>query len=158
MPETDGIRRPSSSSSSSSRRSSSSSSSRSRSSSPGGGRGGAGSFGRTVRRFAPSSRSYAAAEAVTLTAIVAYDVAGRSEPKLPRPAPIVGVLGFYGLLAAVGSVASSWQPLTVMVGWLVTLTVLVTGKRGAGITRLVGDFTKYVTKLGGASSSASGGG
>lgn len=133
-----------------------SSSSSSRSSSPGGGRGGARrKLSKRLRRFAPSSRSYAAAEAVTLAAIITYDIQGADKMKLPRPAPIVGTLGFYGMLAAVGSVSSTWQPVTVALGWLLTLTVLVTGKRGKGITRLLGQFASFVGAPGGGSGSSS---
>lgn len=108
-----------------------------------------------LRRFAPSSRSYAAAEAVTLAAIVTYDIQGAEHAKLPRPAPIVGTLGFYGILAAVGSVSSTWQPVTVLLGWLLALTVLVTGKRGRGITHLIGQLAGYVRGAGSSSSSSS---
>lgn len=108
--------------------------------------------------FLPSRRSYAAAETVTLGAIVTYDVLGATERKMPRPAPIVATLGFYSLLALVGSASRSFEPVVVAVGWVLALAVLVTGQRGAGLVHVVQGLAHMVARLGGDSSSQSSGG
>ena len=103
----------------------------------------------------PSNGSYAAAEGVTLAALVTYDVMGsKGKTKLPRPAPIVATLTFVAMLAAAGSVSRSWAPLATAVAWVVTLSVLVTGRRGAGLVGLLTKATGYVANLGGDNTSA----
>lgn len=117
-----------------------------------------GSFGSRSRAslgtWLPSRGSYAAAEGVTLAALVTYDVMGAEKTKLPRPAPIVATMVFYALLAAVGSVSRSFEPVVTGVAWLITLTVLVTGRRGAGILGVLSKITGYVSNLGGDSTTA----
>lgn len=69
--------------------------------------------------------------------------------KLPRPAPIVATMVFYAMLAAVGSISRTFEPVAVAVGWVLALSVLVTGRRGAGIVGVLQKLTGYVGKLGG---------
>lgn len=108
---------------------------------------------RGLRSWAPSRSSFAAAEGVTLAAIVTYDVmgyaAGGASTKLPRPGPIVATMAFYALIAAVGSISRTFEPLAVAVGWVLALSVIVTGKRGAGIVALLQRLAGLVGKLGG---------
>lgn len=105
---------------------------------------------RPLRSWLPSKSSYAAAEGVCLTAIVTYDVLDETrQTRLPRPAPIVATMGFYALLAAFGSISRSFEPVVVVTGWVLALSVLVTGRRGAGILGLVQRLAGYVGKLGG---------
>lgn len=112
--------------------------------------------GRAIRSWLPSRSSYAAAEAVTLGAIVTYDVMGATETKLPRPGPIVATMSFYALLAAVGSISRSFEPVVVGVGWVLALSVLVTGKRGRGLLGLFSKLAGYVGQLGGDTQTAGG--
>ncbi len=104
---------------------------------------------RSFRSWLPSRSSYAAAEAVTLGAIVTYDVMGATGTKLPRPGPIVATMGFYALLAAFGSISRTFEPAVVAVGWVLALSVLVTGGRGRGLLGLFQNLAGYVGKLGG---------
>lgn len=104
---------------------------------------------RSFRSWLPSRQSYAAAEAVTLGAIVTYDVMGATDTKMPRPAPIVATMGFYALLAAVGSISRTFEPVVVAIGWVLALSVLVTGGRGRGLLGLFSKLAGYVGKLGG---------
>jgi hypothetical protein len=69
--------------------------------------------------------------------------------KLPRPGPIVATMGFYALLAAIGSISRTFEPVLVAVGWVLALSVLVTGKRGQGLLGLFQTLAGYVGKLGG---------
>lgn len=109
---------------------------------------------RGLRTWLPSKSSYAAAEGVTLAAIVTYDVmdATAGQTKLPRPGPIVATMGFYAFLAAIGSISRTFEPVVVAVGWVLALAVLVTGRRGAGILHLLQTLAGYAGKLGGDSS------
>lgn len=108
------------------------------------------STARGLRSWLPSRQSFAAAEAVTLGAIVTYDVlGGDGKTKLPRPAPIVATMGFFAALAAAGSASRTFEPVIVAVGWVLALSVLVTGQRGAGILSVFEKFTGYVGTLGG---------
>ncbi len=112
-----------------------------------------------VRSWLPSSSSFAVSEAVTLGAIVTYDVMSATATKLPRPGPIVATLGFYAMLAAVGSISRTFEPVAVAVGWVISLAVLVTGKRGAGIVGLLRSFAGWTQNLGaGQSAPATSGG
>jgi hypothetical protein len=104
--------------------------------------------GSRVRSWLPSSSSYAAAEGVTLAAIVTYDVIGSTETKMPRPGPIVATMGFYAALAAAGSVSRSFEPVAVAVGWVLALSVLVTGNRGKGLLGLFSKLAGYVQNVG----------
>lgn len=112
-------------------------------------------FGR-LRSWFPSRSSYAASEAVCLGAIVTYDVMGAQETKLPRPAPIVATMIFYALLAAAGSISRTFEPVIVATGWVLALSVLVTGKRGSGLLGLLRTLAGYVGKLGGDTQTAGG--
>jgi hypothetical protein len=104
--------------------------------------------GSKLRSWAPSSSSYAAAEGVTIAALVTYDVIGAPEVKLPRPGPIVAAMGFYAALAAVGSVSRSFEPVVAGVGWVLALSVLVTGQRGKGLLGLFQRFAQLVQGIG----------
>lgn len=109
-----------------------------------------------LRSWLPSRSSYAAAEAVTLGAIVTYDVMGAPDVKMPRPAPIVATMVFYAMLAAVGSISRTFEPVVVAVGWVLALSVLVTGRRGAGILNVLQTLAGYVGQLGGDSGKGGG--
>jgi len=91
---------------------------------------------------------------VTLAAIVTYDVIGAEGGKMPRPGPIVATFGFFGFLAAIGSVSRTFEPVVVAVGWVTALAVLVTGRRGAGIVGLLRKLAGYVSVLGGDNATA----
>lgn len=131
--------------------------------SPSGGSGGGGSSGsrfrpltapaRTVGRhiFQGGASSYAAAEAVTLAAIVTYDVIGATNTKMPRPGPIVATMIFFSGLAAVGSISKSFEPVVVGVGWVLALAVLVTGQRGKGLLGLFQKLAGIVQNVGSSS-------
>ena len=107
------------------------------------------SVGRHI--FQGGSGSYAAAEAVTLAAIVTYDVIGATETKMPRPGPIVATMGFYALLAALGSISRTFEPVVVGVGWVLALSVLVTGQRGKGLLALFDKLAGFVQSVGSSS-------
>ena len=107
------------------------------------------SAGSRFRGWLPSTRSYAAAEAVTLGAIVTYDVIGSTDTKLPRPGPIVATMGFYAGLAAVGSISRAFEPAVVAAGWVLALSVLVTGRRGKGLLLLFQKLASIVQNVGG---------
>jgi hypothetical protein len=68
--------------------------------------------------------------------------------KLPRPAPIFATMVFYAMLAAVGSISRTWEPVATAVAWVLALAVLVTGKRGAGILAVLDKITGYVANVG----------
>ena len=106
------------------------------------------SAGSRVRSWLPSTKSYAAAEAVTLAAIVTYDVIGSTDTKLPRPGPIVATMGFYSGLAAVGSISRAFEPAVVAAGWVLALSVLVTGQRGKGLLLLFQKLASIVQSVG----------
>lgn len=112
---------------------------------------------RGFRSWLPSRSSYAAAEAVTLGAIVTYDVMGATDTKMPRPAPIVATMGFFALLAAVGSISRTFEPVVVAIGWVLALSVLVTGGRGRGLLGLFQRLAGYVGQLGGDTTATAGG-
>jgi hypothetical protein len=109
------------------------------------------STGSKLRSWAPSRSSYAAAEAVTLGAIVTYDVMGSVDSKMPRPGPIVATMGFYAALAAVGSISRTFEPAVVATGWVLALSVLVTGKRGAGLLHVFQKLASIVGNVGSSS-------
>jgi len=92
--------------------------------------------------------SLLAAEAVTTGALVTYDLLGAQDKKLPRPGPIVASVGFYAILGLAGSASTAFEPVAVAVGWVLALSVLVTGKRGKGIVNLLNTWAGYVGKLG----------
>lgn len=105
-------------------------------------------LGRKIsKKIRPGHRSFAGAEMVCIASIVAYDLFGSAQKKLPSPGPIIAALGFYALLAAAGSVSRTFAPVLTAVAWVLALAVLVTGKRGAGILKLLRDFTGLTQKL-----------
>ena len=91
----------------------------------------------------PSS-TLIAGEVVCVAALVSYDMLQNQGQKLPRPAPVVSALAFYALLALVGSISTAAGRVAGMVGAVLALTVLVTGKRGQGILGLLNRLTKAV--------------
>lgn len=99
-------------------------------------------------RLSKSPSSLAAAEAVTTGAIIAYDLMGAQDKKLPRPGPIVATMGFFSILGLAAAASDTFAPVIVASGWVLALTVLVTGKRGAGVVKLMGDLAKMVAKVG----------
>lgn len=99
-------------------------------------------------RLTSSPSSLAAAETVTTGAIVAYDLMGATDKKLPRPGPILASVGFYALLGLAAAASDTLRPAIVATGWVLALTVLVTGKRGKGIISLIDGFTRQVQKIG----------
>lgn len=105
---------------------------------------------RTVGRhiFQGGPGSYAASEAVTLSAIVTYDLIGSTDAKLPRPGPIVATMVFYSGLAAVGSISRTFEPVIVAAGWVLALSVLVLGQRGKGLLGLFSKLTGWVQSVG----------
>lgn len=105
--------------------------------------------GRAGGRFLSATpSSLAAAEAVTTGSLVAFDLLGKSDSKLPRPGPIVAAMGFYSMLAFAAEVSETFRPAVVASGWVLALAVLVTGKRGTGLVRLLGDLAKLAAKTG----------
>lgn len=85
---------------------------------------------------------------MTLAAIVTYDVMSATDTKMPRPGPIVATMGFYAALAAVGSISRAFEPAVVAVGWVLALSVLVTGQRGRGILRVFQKFAGIAQNVG----------
>ena len=104
-------------------------------------------------RLAASPSSLAAAETVCTGSLVAYDLMGVQDKKLPRPGPIVAATGFYALLGLAAAASDMFAPAVVAAGWVLALAVLVTGKRGQGMVRLLGDLAKLAAKTGQASTS-----
>ena len=106
------------------------------------------------------AQSLAAAEAVCTGAIVAYDLTGAQQKKLPRPGPIVASVAFYSLLAFAAAASSTFRPAVVASGWVLALAVLVTGRRGQGLLGLVAGLARLAAKIGGggSTSTAQGGG
>jgi hypothetical protein len=86
-----------------------------------------------------------AGEVVCVAALVTYDMLQSQGQKLPRPGPPLSALVFYALLALVGSVGPAAARVAGMVGAVLALTVLVTGKRGAGILGLLTKITGMVS-------------
>lgn len=111
---------------------------------------------RAARSWLPSRSSFAAAEAITLGALVTYDVMQTQgkQAKMPRPAPIVATCVVYAMLAAAASISRTWEPLATAVAWVITLAVLVTGRRGQGLVGLLSKMAGYVSTLGGDTASA----
>ncbi len=99
-------------------------------------------------RLSSSPSSLAAAEALTTGAIVAYDLIGATDKKLPRPGPIVATIGFFSLLGLAAAASETFAPVVVASGWVLALAVLVTGRRGQGIVKLLNGFAQQVAKLG----------
>lgn len=99
-------------------------------------------------RISSSPGSLAAAETVCTGSIVAYDLMGQQDKKLPRPGPIVASIGFYSLLGLAAGASDTFAPVIVASGWVLALAVLVTGKRGQGLVKLLGDFAKLAAKTG----------
>jgi hypothetical protein len=85
-----------------------------------------------------------AGEVVAIGAIVTYDMLQNQGTKLPRPGPVVAALGFYALLALVGSLSQTAGRVAGAVGAVLALTILVTGKRGQGILGLLKKLTDAV--------------
>lgn len=108
-------------------------------------------------RLSRSPSSLAAAETVCTGALVAYDLLGAEEKKLPRPGPIVASIGFYAMLGLAATASATFVPAVVAAGWVLALSVLVTGKRGKGVVRLLADLAGYAGKLGSGSTSEGGG-
>ncbi len=100
--------------------------------------------------------SLAAAEAVTAAAIITYDMMGVQDKKLPRPGPIVATIGFFSMLGLAAAASDMLAPIAVAVGWVLALSVLLTGKRGKGIVKLFEGFAHQVAKIGSNPSSAGG--
>lgn len=103
-------------------------------------------------RWSHGPQSLVAAETVTTGALVAYDLMGAQEKKLPKPGPIVAAVGFYAMLGLAASVSATFAPVVVASGWVLALSVLVTGKRGKGVVKLLTDLAGYVGKIGGGGS------
>ncbi len=99
-------------------------------------------------RLSKSPSSLAAAEAVTTGAIVAYDLMGVQDKKLPRPGPIVAAMGFYSMLGLAAAASDTFAPVIVASGWVLALAVLVTGKRGKGLVNLLSGFARLAAKTG----------
>lgn len=99
-------------------------------------------------RLSRSPSSLAAAETVTTGAIIAYDVMGNPDKKLPRPGPIVATMGFFSLMGLAAAASDTFAPVIVASGWVLALAVLVTGRRGKGIVNLLNGFATQVAKLG----------
>lgn len=99
-------------------------------------------------RLSKSPSSLAAAETVTTGAIIAYDLMGVPGKKLPRPGPIVATIGFFSLMGLAAAASETFAPVVVASGWVLALAVLVTGRRGAGVVRLLNGFASQVAKLG----------
>jgi hypothetical protein len=57
-------------------------------------------------------------------------------------------MGFYAALAAVGSISRSFEPVVVGIGWVLALSVLVTGQRGKGLLGLFQKFAGLVQNVG----------
>ena len=100
-----------------------------------------GSGGSSFKLPGNPSAILVASEAVTITALITYDLQAKPGQKLPRPGPPLAAIGFYALLAVAGSFGAVMAQLAASVGALLSLTVLVTGKRGAGILGLVNKLT-----------------
>lgn len=79
-----------------------------------------------------------------MAALVTYDMLQNTGQKLPRPGPPVSALVFYSLLALIGSLSQSAARVAGMVGAVLALTVLVTGRRGKGILDLITKLTGAV--------------
>jgi hypothetical protein len=93
---------------------------------------------RSIRSRLPGNPPFAlvASEAVTLTAIIAYDFLGpkgNGTGRLPDPRPAAATLGFWSLLALVGSVGDTLATAVAWTGWILCSTVLVVGPRGQGL-------------------------
>jgi hypothetical protein len=91
---------------------------------------------------------------VTAAAVIAYDMMGVQDKKLPRPGPIVATIGFFSMLGLAAAASDTFAPVFVASGWVLALAVLVTGKRGAGIVKLLNDFAGLVAKTGSGQSAA----
>ena len=98
-------------------------------------------------RLSSSPSSLAAAEAVTTAAIVTYDMMG-TQRKLPRPGPIVATVGFFSMLGLAAGASETFAPVIVASGWVLAISVLVTGKRGKGIVGLLSRFAQLAAKTG----------
>ena len=99
-------------------------------------------------RLSKSPSSLAAAEVVTTGAIVAYDLMGATDKKLPRPGPIVATIGFFSIMGLAVAASETFAPVVVASGWVLALAVLVTGRRGTGIVKLLNGFASQVSKPG----------
>ena len=99
-------------------------------------------------RLSSSPSSLAAAEAVTTGAIIAYDLMDKPDKKLPRPGPIVATVGFFSIMGLAAAASDTFAPAIVAAGWVLALSVLVTGKRGAGMVKLLADFAKLAARTG----------
>ena len=99
-------------------------------------------------RLSSSPSSLAAAEAVTTGALVAYDMMGGQQKKLPRPGPIVASMGFFAMMGLAASASETFAPVIVASGWVLALAVLVTGKRGQGIVKLLSNLAQLAAKTG----------
>lgn len=99
---------------------------------------------KSISRILPGNpaSTLLAGEVVAVGAIVTYDMLQNQGTKLPRPGPVVAALGFYALLALVGSLSQTAGRVAGTVGAVLALTILVTGKRGQGILGLLQRLTK----------------
>lgn len=82
-----------------------------------------------------------ASETIAVAAIVAYDLMQNPGTKLPSPKAPIAALGFYSLLAIIGSLGENMARITSAVGGVLALTLVVTGKRGKGILGLLNKLT-----------------
>lgn len=108
-----------------------------------------GAWGKMEKFFGGGGpQSLAAAETVTLGTIVAYDLLGAKEKKLPRPGPIVATVAAYGMMALLAAASETLRPAIVASGWVLALAVLLTGKRGQGLVGLLASIARLAAKTG----------
>lgn len=97
-----------------------------------------------------------AEEVVSLAALVAYDLNGASGSgrQMPKPGPLVGTLGLFAVLSLIGSFSPGAARVVAAFGGLITLTAMIGGARGKGLTEVFQKLSGWLQGLAGSGSAS----